>query len=88
MSSTITLKDLKSIKRALKALPGRLSEYSAANLYLFQDVHEYRLEGDFIRGKTRAGQIFYMPLKIPFNLEMNRVYFPISEEGLPYFNQK
>lgn len=85
MSSVITLKDRFIIETALKKLDCCLSEYSFANLFLFREVHSYELQGDFIKGKTREGVEFWMPLKFPFKLEPGKSYFPIPERWLDQF---
>lgn len=64
------------------------SDYSFANCYLFQNVHAYTLEGNFLEGKTRDGFSFLMPLTYPFDIEAGPHFFPIPEAWLSLFDKE
>ncbi len=95
--SSLTLKEMPLIKNWLEKLGSPASEYSFANLYLFRDVHDYSLETDYlplIRGKTRQGDRFIMPLSKPYLpylslLKEGEYLFPITElDGLEDYPHK
>lgn len=95
--SSLTLKEMPLIKNWLEKLGSPASEYSFANLYLFRYVHDYRLETDLlplIRGKTRGGESYIMPLTKPYKpylalLKEGEYLFPITDlDGLEAFPNK
>lgn len=86
MSSTISLNDRNFIEGKLKKIPGLLSEFSFANLYLFRKAHKYRLEGDFLLGETYDKKAYRFPLNYPFEPEKGEVYFPVPEEEIAQFS--
>lgn len=95
--SSLTLKEMPLIKKSLENLGSPASEYSFANLYLFRDVHNYSLETDLlplIRGKTREGERFIMPLTKPYTpyldlLKDGEYLFPITDlNGLESYPHK
>lgn len=88
MSSTITLNDQTRLEEAFKKLGNPLSEYSFTNCYLFRKIHNYQLEDSFLKGETRSGKIFYLPLEFPFKPEKDKSFFPITEKWLPHFDEK
>lgn len=85
------------ISEKLKRLNINLSEYSFANLYLFRKTHHYELvinDEVFIRGVTRDGNLFYMPIfrpecrhlaMIQSLISLGELLFPIPQEWLPPF---
>jgi hypothetical protein len=60
---------LPQLEQRLALIPSLFSEYSAANLYLFREVHQYKIEKrfSFIAGKDRKTRPILIPL-IPFHL--------------------
>ncbi len=74
----------------LRACNLQLSEYSFANLFMFREVHDYKLvkgEHLFIKGKTYDGLTFLMPTSQPGfkaalkdRMEGVDMLFPIPEE--------
>jgi hypothetical protein len=96
----ITLDHLSLLSSRFANLNVNLSEYSFANIYLFREVHQYKLvtcHNLFITGKTRDGVFYIMPTVVPEQLDICRLrrmlkcghcVFPIAEEWLPYFNPR
>ncbi len=85
----------------LKNAGSFLSEYSFANLYLFREVHDYRVvtvpEGIFINGRAYGGSRFLMPTEeikkaqadaLLRLLKEGEYIFPVPEEWLPAFDEK
>ncbi len=61
----LNLKHKAVISRRIADNPSRISEYSFANLYLFREVHDYRLlinDDVYILGKTYDKKEYIMPL--------------------------
>lgn len=87
------------LNEKFKKLNSDISEYSFANIYLFRHIHHYQLfyaHELFIKGVTREGESFLMPLEkvssqtntehlIPL-LEEVDFFFPISDKSLKYFD--
>jgi len=81
----------------LKKVDTPIAEYSFANLYLFRNIHEYRVVKDediFIKGKSVDGYTFLMPTNNPLAINMEYLkeiskkvdfIFPIDEQWLQYF---
>lgn len=85
----------------LKNTGSFLSEFSFANLYLFREIHDYRVvtapEGIFVSGKAYDGGRFLMPTEridreradVLLGLLKDGEYlFPVPEEWLPAFDGK
>jgi hypothetical protein len=82
------------LDEVLATLGDGLSEYSFANLYLFRDVHEYRIirgELSFIEGRTYDGCRYLMPLFDPAEADQPLLVeklagydflFPVSDSAL------
>lgn len=88
MSSTITLNDQQRLEDAFKKLGNPLSEYNFTNCYLFRKIHNYQLEDSFLKGVTRLGKIFFLPLEFPFQVSGDKSFFPITEEWKAHLDEK
>ncbi|MEC9492334.1 DUF2156 domain-containing protein [Flexistipes sp.] len=81
----------------LKKIDTPIAEYSFANLYLFRNIHDYRVVKDediFIKGKSVDGYTFLMPTNNISQIDMEYLrsisrevdfIFPIDEHWLQYF---
>lgn len=81
----------------LKKVDTPIAEYSFANLYLFRNIHDYKLVRDeslFIKGKSVDGYTFLMPTSNPKDIDMEYLkkissevdfIFPIDEQWLEHF---
>jgi hypothetical protein len=89
------------LRDRLKNAGSFLSEFSFANLYLFREVHDYRVvsvpEGIFISGRVYDGSRFLMPAAeirkeqadaVLRLLKDGEFIFPVPEEWLPVFDEK
>ena len=89
------------LRDRLKNAGSFLSEFSFANLYLFREVHDYRVvsvpEGIFISGRAYDGSRFLMPAggirkeqadAVLRLLKDGEFIFPVPEEWLPAFDEK
>ncbi len=89
------------LRERLKNAGTFLSEFSFANLYLFREVHDYRVatvpEGIFISGRAYDGSRFLMPAaeiskeQADAALQLlteGEYIFPVPEEWLPAFEGK
>lgn len=86
MSSPISINDQSRLEPLFKKLALPLSEYSFANCYLFRKVHSYEVVGDFLKGVTRDGFPYYLPLTFPIELAASDHFYPIPEAWLPHFS--
>ncbi|TYB33047.1 MAG: DUF2156 domain-containing protein, partial [Flexistipes sinusarabici] len=81
----------------LKKVDTPIAEYSFANLYLFRNIHDYRVVKDediFIKGKSVDGYTFIMPTTNLSEIDIEYLkriskevdfIFPIDEQWLQYF---
>lgn len=85
MSSTISLSDQTFLEPLFKNLASPCSDYTFANCYLFRNVHQYQVQGNFLKGVTRDGFSYLMPLTFPFDIHAGPQFFPLCEKWLPLF---
>jgi len=99
-SEAIQIQHKIKIIENIKKLSTPLSEYSFANIYLFRKIHEYKIITDkklFIKGMTRKGHKFLMPL---FEITVSEIdylenimrensicLYPVSEEYSSLFDK-
>ena len=93
MKEFITLDHKFKLLQQFENLQLPFSEYSFANLFLFRKIHDYTIEGSFIRGKTYDKRSFLMPLcdlrkESKLSLQGAEFFYPISDEWLPLLPQK
>ncbi|NOY08596.1 MAG: DUF2156 domain-containing protein [Spirochaetes bacterium] len=93
----LNLKHKAVISRHIAENHSRISEYSFANLYLFREVHDYRLlvnDDIYILGKTYDKKEYIMPLSpvtpetakdLCRHMEEYPLCFPIEESTLSHF---
>jgi len=83
----ITLAHRDLLSSRFRGLNLKISEYNFSNLYLFRQLHQYRLwEHEdllFVRGVTRGGKSFLLPTFPLATLESNRLLSLIS--GVDFF---
>lgn len=77
----------------LRALGSDFIDYSFTNLYIFRDVHDFRLVQKkqlYIRGKSRDGVSYLMPLvpasEIDWQEVKGELLFPLSEQAVATFD--
>lgn len=101
MEKKLDLSDQSLIREKFSKLNLQLSEYSFANLYLFRDLHRYRLmtiaEEIFIRGITRDGSEFLMLTSHPKDILPKTLleasgradfFYPIHDSWLPFLEER
>jgi hypothetical protein len=88
------------LNEKLKPLGDGLSEYCFSNLYLFRNVHDYRVVFDdrlFLSGNTYDNHSFLMPVfdlsEVTSQYLLDKLkgydfYFPISEESSKLFDKR
>jgi hypothetical protein len=101
ISEPLQLQHREELNGTLKAICGRLSEFSFANLFLFRKVHDYQLVKNdgcvFISGLTNDKQRFVLPVckqnipdleRINCLLDQYGMLFPVADCSIKYFDNR